>query len=106
MIDGVSRRGLLALAGGALAHTNPLTVIRAAAQVVSSELTDEQVREILFQEAEPGGGPVNRATIKPFWFQKPEGARPAPRWLPISRFSSLMRPISTLIYTTIFQKTD
>jgi hypothetical protein len=82
MHEGVSRRGLLALAGGALANTNPLTVIRAAAQVVGAELTDEQVSEILFQEAEPGGGPVNRATIKPFWFQKPEGARPAPNWPP------------------------
>jgi hypothetical protein len=83
MIDGVSRRGLLALAGSALVGTNPQTAIRAAAQVAGGdELTDEQVREILFQEAEPGGGPVNRATIKPFWFQKPEGARPAPNWPP------------------------
>src|SRR5262249_21259411 len=82
MIDEVSRRGLLALAGSALVSTNPLTVIRAAAQVVGNELTDEEVSEILFQEAEPGGGPTNRATIKPFWFQKPEGARPAPNWPP------------------------
>jgi len=55
MNEGVSRRGLLALAGGALANTNPLTVIRAAAQVVGAELTDEQVSEILQRRArEPG----------------------------------------------------
>ena len=38
MIDGVSRRGLLALAGGALVSTNPLTAIGAAAQAVGTEL--------------------------------------------------------------------
>jgi hypothetical protein len=42
MIDGVSRRGLLALAGSALVGANPLTVIGAAAQAVGDQLTDER----------------------------------------------------------------
>ena len=82
MIDELSRRRLLAMAGSALASANPLITLRAEAQGMGKELTDEEVTEILFQELEPRSAPVNRATIKPFWFQKPEGERPAPNWPP------------------------
>jgi hypothetical protein len=82
MFDQISRRRLLVLAGVGLVDANPLTALRAVAQAAGMELSDEEVAEILFQEAEPGGRPANRATIKPFWFQKPEGERPAPNWPP------------------------
>jgi endonuclease G len=83
MLGSVSRRRLFALLGSGLVGGGALTARRALAQSApEADLSDEAVREILLAEAEPGGGPINRATIKPFWFQKPEGSRPAPNWPP------------------------
>jgi hypothetical protein len=83
MLGPVSRRQLFARLGGAIAARGALAGSQASAQgAQDGELSDEEVMEILFEEAEPGGGPTNRATIKPFWFQKPQGSRPAPNWPP------------------------
>src|ERR1700680_3974499 len=81
MAGRVSRRRLLAIAGGSVAvHGGAWLAGGARAQgQVERQLTDEEVREILFDEAEPGWA-RERATIKPFWFQREEGARPQPHW--------------------------
>ena len=79
----VSRRHLLTLLGGAIAGRTASRGEEAAAQAAAdNDMSDEEVRDILLAEAEPGGGPLDRATIKPFWFQKPEGSRPVPHWPP------------------------
>ena len=83
MLGWVSRRRLLAWLGSGLVGRGALTATGASGQSSpASELSDEAVREILLEEAEPGGGATNRASIKPFWCQKPEGSRPAPNWPP------------------------
>ena len=83
MLGWVSRRRLLAWLGSGLVGRGALTASGASGQSApEGELSDAAVREILLEEAEPGGGPTNRATIKPFWFQKAEGSRPAPNWPP------------------------
>jgi hypothetical protein len=51
-----------------------------AAQPGAGELSTDEVRQILLDEAEPGGILVERATIKPFWFEKEVGDRPSPHW--------------------------
>ena len=74
----VSRRQLLVMAAGAaVGHGAAAT---SGAFAAEAELSDEEIREILFAEAEPGGGPLDRAIIKPFWFQKEEGSRVTPHW--------------------------
>src|SRR5262249_33198282 len=83
MRGNVSRRRLLTMAGGALAGqgVTSLGTHRALAQLAAEkQLSDEEVIEILLGEAEPGDAPVDRAIIKPFWFQKEEGSRPTPHW--------------------------
>src|SRR5262245_38860935 len=79
MMGRVSRRQLLVMAAGA-AVGHGAAEVGSAAYAAEPELSDEEIREILFAEAEPGGGPLDRATIKPFWFQKEQGSRLTPQW--------------------------
>lgn len=79
----LSRRGLLAAAGSLLAAPAALSPGQAVAQPAfgpDPDIDDELASEILYEECEPGKEPAERAVIKPFWFQKPEGVRPSAHW--------------------------
>jgi hypothetical protein len=67
------------MTGGALAAAAPWLHVRAAAPA-ARELSADEVRQILLEEAEPGGVLMARATIKPFWFEKEVGERTSPHW--------------------------
>jgi hypothetical protein len=83
MRNELSRRRLLEMAGGMLAGHGAAVLggHRAFAKHrVDRQLSDEEIIEILLEELEPRGPQFARTTIKPFWFQKEEGSRSAPRW--------------------------
>jgi hypothetical protein len=72
-----SRRDLLRLAGGFLA-LRAIQCNGARAESEREDLSDEVVRDILYEESEPGK--QAKAVIQPYWFQQAIGTRPSPNW--------------------------
>ena len=72
----LSRRKLLAYAGGVLAHS---AAPRAFA-LDDPEVSDELASQILYEESEGERQFAPRTLIKPFWFQQEIGTRPSPTW--------------------------
>jgi endonuclease G len=81
MFGRVTRRRLLATASAFFASGRAGGLGSAIAQTAEDEApSDAKTREILFEEGEPGQGTRDRATIRPFWFQKAQGERPSTNW--------------------------
>ncbi len=72
----ISRRNVLALAGGLCATASGGRLF--AAEPDEEEVTDKLAQEILYEESEPGK--QAKAIITPYWFQQPSGTRPSPNW--------------------------
>jgi endonuclease G len=75
----LNRRHFVGLGVGLLGVGLPKNGDTANAQTeVEEEVSDELARSILTEESEPGT--YERAVVNDYWFDKPIGERPNPRW--------------------------
>lgn len=102
----LSRRRLLAL----LSSVSALSFQRGSPALAldPSDVSDEVAAQILYEEADPSVESLPAAKIKPFWFQQPEGERPAPNWPPdnvsfdyahLTQFANVTEPFSFSVAT-------
>lgn len=76
----ISRRRLLVGAGTVLAARVSGSSVALAQERAADDVPDNVTADILYEDSEPTALRLGRALIKAYWFQQPEGERPAPNW--------------------------